>query len=293
MSARLCTLLALVVLFHHPSAARGEDARRPIGHGYRRIAAAIRNKNLPTLWAENYIWRNPDGTLPSRQEFERVWRADFAAVSTYTSVSFSLEKLTISGQRAVAVTRRTVFYVPQGSREEQVEASRSRDIGEHGQNGPRFVYREALPGALTGRVLPGSPPSPDCPRLRRLEHSLRSGGPGVLRAFWREMRPPLVEPIPDAPARFRVTFPRQGSADKTRQVKLRGGLPSEEAKPLTLPPGADVWYRTERLPADARLAYILRVTARVKRPVEGVSAHAVWAETSTPGTHSQQHPAAC
>src|SRR5262245_62064035 len=99
-------------------------------------------------------------------------------------------------------------------------------------------------------------------RLAALASQLKSGDKSALDRFWQELqgKGPLIEPIADDPKHSWVTFMWRGNS-KTWRVHLRGfHSPNDtnDAK-LTLLPGTDLWYRTERIPNDARFAYIFRI----------------------------------
>jgi enterochelin esterase family protein len=81
-----------------------------------------------------------------------------------------------------------------------------------------------------------------------------------------EGQAPLIEPIPGDQARRLVTFLWR-ERPETSGASVSGGLPSvEEQKPLTRLAGTDVWYRTERLPADARFTYNFVITKQLPLP---------------------------
>ena len=70
---------------------------------------------------------------------------------------------------------------------------------------------------------------------------------------------PLTEPIADDPKNSWVTFMWRGNS-KTWRVHLRGFEPTGSSDTqFALLPGTDLWYRTERIPNDARFAYIFRI----------------------------------
>ena len=67
---------------------------------------------------------------------------------------------------------------------------------------------------------------------------------------------PLVEPIAGDGKRLWVTFVWRGDSEAKR-VDMIGGLPTSDdfGKPLARLLDTDIWYRTERLPHDARFTY--------------------------------------
>jgi enterochelin esterase-like enzyme len=112
----------------------------------------------------------------------------------------------------------------------------------------------------------------DSPRLAALWLELKAGNAAALDSFWLEIqgKAPLVEPNPADPTKVRVTFTFKGGLN-TRAVYLFGGLPPSLAeggglpsfvdpqKQFALLPGTNLWYRTERMPSDARFTYLFGV----------------------------------
>ena len=97
----------------------------------------------------------------------------------------------------------------------------------------------------------------ESPRLVALLMELKKGNRASIAKFWDDMQDkgPLIEPMGGESQRSWVTFVWRGD-DKTRRVSLWGGLPAPEGdKWLTRLADTDLWYRTERLPDDARFAY--------------------------------------
>jgi hypothetical protein len=106
------------------------------------------------------------------------------------------------------------------------------------------------------------------PRLIILTKDLQSGDREALKKFWKEMqdKSPLVEPVQGDARSSWVTFLWRGN-DKTRTVSVTGGLPTVDGeKWLTRLADTDVWYRTEKVPNDARFTYRFVVNRPVKRP---------------------------
>jgi len=99
-----------------------------------------------------------------------------------------------------------------------------------------------------------SEPNIESPRLAALWQQLKAGNVAALDAFWREIqgKAPLIEPNPANPTKVRVTFIQRGG-DTVESILLNGGLPRPDSSwPLTRLPNTNLWYHTERLPADAR-----------------------------------------
>jgi enterochelin esterase family protein len=106
------------------------------------------------------------------------------------------------------------------------------------------------------------------PRLITLTKDLQGGNREALKQFWKEMqdKSPLVEPVKGDAHSSWVTFLWRGN-DKTRRVSVTGGLPTVDGeKWLTHLADTDVWYRTEKIPNDARFTYGFVVNRPVKLP---------------------------
>jgi enterochelin esterase-like enzyme len=99
----------------------------------------------------------------------------------------------------------------------------------------------------------------DSPRLAALAKDIRAGKQDALTAFWEEMKgkAPLIEPVSGNDKMRWVSFIWRGDA-ATQRMGMVGGLPGGDLliKPLARLGATDLWYRTERLPVDARFIYM-------------------------------------
>jgi len=102
----------------------------------------------------------------------------------------------------------------------------------------------------------------DSPRLGVLAKEIKTGNRAALEAFWQELKDkaPLVEPVVGDEKRLWVTYVWRGDSEAKR-VDMFGGLPTSDyfAKPLARLLDTDLWYRTERLPNDARFTYTFAI----------------------------------
>ncbi|MGH9940065.1 MAG: alpha/beta hydrolase-fold protein, partial [Blastocatellia bacterium] len=102
----------------------------------------------------------------------------------------------------------------------------------------------------------------DSPRLAALAKEIKAGNRAALEAFWLELKDkaPLVETIDGDEKRLWVTYAWRGDSEAKR-VDMLGGLPAGDdfTKPLARLLDTDLWYRTERLPNDARFTYTFAV----------------------------------
>jgi enterochelin esterase-like enzyme len=111
----------------------------------------------------------------------------------------------------------------------------------------------------------------ESPRLVALAKELKNGNRAALAKFWddRKDKGPLVEPLEGKTRKSLVTFVWRGN-DKTRRVGLSGGLPTVDGESwLANLPDTDLWYRTERIPNDARFTYAFHVNRPLKMPANG------------------------
>jgi enterochelin esterase family protein len=103
----------------------------------------------------------------------------------------------------------------------------------------------------------------ESPTLQRLSDSLRDGRPGALDDFWRRIEggAPLFEPI-EGDDQFRwITFLWRGDVG-TRDVSVGlGDIPTPDRRKWTFRRlgDTDLWFKTDRVPRDARFAYLLRI----------------------------------
>jgi enterochelin esterase family protein len=105
------------------------------------------------------------------------------------------------------------------------------------------------------------------PRLGALRKEQETGGPAALERFWRRLTEegtPLVEPVEEKGSERLVTFLWRGG-DEIRNVLVVASpsdLANEEGLAearLSRLPGTDVWYKSRRMRADARLGYAFSV----------------------------------
>jgi enterochelin esterase family protein len=111
----------------------------------------------------------------------------------------------------------------------------------------------------------------DSPRIAALAAELKRGHAEALKQFWAEMqdKTPLIEPF-DGDARSSwVTFVYRGDAG-TRTVKLDGGPLAWSyeglGQNLVRLVETDLWYRTVRVPNDARFIYLFATNMNRRLP---------------------------
>lgn len=103
---------------------------------------------------------------------------------------------------------------------------------------------------------------PESPRIAALRRDLEAGDTGALKTFWREVNErgtPLIEPVPDDPRHYLVTFVWRGNED-TKNVVVLSRFPSgaKTNRQMQRLPTTDVWYSATHLArSDERTMYTL------------------------------------
>jgi len=125
------------------------------------------------------------------------------------------------------------------------------------EQGKTKIRAKRVSGELPEEVeLPEPKEVLQSPCLITLTKDLQSGNREALKQFWQEVRDksPLVESVKGDARSSWVTFLWRGN-ENTRRVSVTGGLPTVDGeKWLTRLADTDVWYRTEKIPNDARFA---------------------------------------
>jgi enterochelin esterase-like enzyme len=123
----------------------------------------------------------------------------------------------------------------------------------------------------------GKPAEFASPRIQLLESEIAADKSKALDAFWREAegKCPLVETIPDDDKNMLVTYLWRGDPSVER-VEARGGPYASSREAFARLGDSDVWYRSDRVPKDARYVYGLIVKRKVKeRAADGTSKQVV------------------
>src|SRR4051812_3884658 len=122
----------------------------------------------------------------------------------------------------------------------------------------------------------------DSPRIAALAKQLSpddaQANRAVIDAFFHEMhgKAPLVEPVPDdAHSRF-ITFLWEGHAS-TRNVCVLGGPPTNDmGAKLARLADTDLWYRTDKIPSDARFVYKFMINLPDRMPRDPAAHQKLW-----------------
>src|SRR5437762_1667222 len=105
----------------------------------------------------------------------------------------------------------------------------------------------------------------DSPRIASLAKQLSPGDPqanrAAMEAFILEMHgnAPLVEPVPDDPHSRFITFLWHGDASTRNVIVLGGPNTGDQGAKLARLPDTDLWYRTDKIPSDARFVYKFQI----------------------------------
>ena len=115
-----------------------------------------------------------------------------------------------------------------------------------------------------GRAQTGNAPSPyESPTIRRLSQALSDIGPRAAEDFWARVagHVPLIEPVDGEDGVRWITFLWRGDV-ATREVSVGiGDVPTPDPRKWSFRRvgESDVWFKTDRVPKDARFAYLLKV----------------------------------
>lgn len=108
----------------------------------------------------------------------------------------------------------------------------------------------------------------DSPRLVVLDKALKAGDSSAISRFWDEMqgKAPLIEPVADDPHASWVTFLWRGDSGTYRMNVLGGPATNDYAAWMKRLGDTDLWYRTDRIPSDARFVYRFQVNRPLRFP---------------------------
>src|SRR2546426_11548964 len=109
----------------------------------------------------------------------------------------------------------------------------------------------------------------ESPRLTLLKRELEQADRPALDQFWAERKGhgPLLEALPNQAGFVLVTFVWRDNSGPS-SILLHGGPPSQMQGTLAHLVGTDLWFRTERIPADARFTYGFEVRTNHDSTIE-------------------------
>jgi enterochelin esterase-like enzyme len=109
----------------------------------------------------------------------------------------------------------------------------------------------------------------ESPRIATVAADLASGDRDAVSRFWKEIdgKAPLIECVGDDFRYCWVTFVWRGNL-KTQKVGLLGDLPYPDRAKwyMTRVGDTDLWFKTERIPRDARFGYLINENDTGYRP---------------------------
>jgi ketosteroid isomerase-like protein len=90
-----------------------KEARRAVEEEYARYHQAVKRKDVEAIMAlltPNYVWKLPDGTIYDYHQTKTALESYYSTVRAVTDVSTHIHRMTIKGNRAIAVvTERVVL----------------------------------------------------------------------------------------------------------------------------------------------------------------------------------------
>lgn len=108
----------------------------------------------------------------------------------------------------------------------------------------------------------------ESPTIRRLSVALRNRDTLALDTFWKHVSVPLIEPIEGDSNFRRITFLWRGDA-RTHEVSVGSGdIPTPDPSKWTFKRlgNSNLWFKTDRVPKDARFTYLLQVDGGTLQP---------------------------
>ncbi len=242
---------------------------------YRALSESILKEDMPTfmkVFHLDYIYEAMDGAALDRGPWRRLWLDRFADLE-YHKMAFAMEKiLEEEDDRIVLRVRRVALVESAADRPRQLEETVYEDTWVRSESAWQLQLRTENEIRSRGTVSQGAGVI-SSPRIATLASEIGGDDKAAIEEFWKHIRSsgaPLVETIARDPASHAlVTFLWRGTGKET-SVRVRGGLATKErSKPLTRLRDTDVWYRSERLPSDARFTYEFHLTTAVEVPPTG------------------------
>ncbi len=136
----------------------------------------------------------------------------------------------------------------------------------------------------------------DSPRMAALAKDLASAGASssaaIVDKFFHDVQDnaPLVEPEPDDPHSCWITFLWHGNP-LTRNVAVLGGPPTADiGAKLTRLGDTELWYRTDKVPSDARFTYHFLVDVPDPMPKDPAKHDKYFKEHPMVGDPLSAHP---
>ena len=241
-----------------------------VDDAYAALSRVIRGADMPSfmkLFHRDYLFAARDGSGLDRGPWRRRWLDKFD-LERFPRVTFECESVEESTDTKARVkVRRIVVSQPVGGGTSRLRVETLEDTWEKSEAGWQLMARAERDLHVDGEL--DDEEAPTSPRMGALAASVGSGDTGSVDAFWRSVAQsgaPLVETVEGDDESVLVTFVLRGDAG-VRAVRLVGGQPSVRGRKfLERLEGTDVWFRTERLPRDARFTYSFALERQVRSP---------------------------
>lgn len=254
---------------------RADAVPEAIRAQYEALSEAIRKEDARSfmdLFHLNFLFEEEDGATLDRGPWRRRWLELFDRYE-YERAVFEPERvLRSAGGRFVVRTRRIVVRDEERKSSRELRESYLEDTWIEDEGTWKLVYRKEPEVVAEGELPESDRKTGGSPRIASLKRAVALKDAGAVKDFLRDVESAggvLVEPLPESPEKRRVTFVWQGHG-RERRVAIRGGRSgTKEVRDLVQLGDTEIWYRTERLPSDARFTYEFVVGKAIVVPAYG------------------------
>lgn len=260
----ICLAIGSVLALQGQNGGTAHDIRS----AYAGYFAALRQRDVDGAMkfvSPSYTGHLADGVvLDFAGEAESLKELVLFAI-TVGDARVDIEQIQNDGEDVIATVHSLFFYgdAPD-SKPTSFNDDHIRDTWTRTPYGWKLKSSIYLRNTISGSLTPASVP-PQSPRLAALLEQWKAGNNEAVAGFWKsvEGKAPLVEESKAEETagdrrKLLVTFLWRSNSPNEK-VELLGGLPSGSPKPLTRLADTDVWYLSERMPADSRCTYVFRI----------------------------------
>lgn len=258
-------LLLILSLGDVSSRAQSDDAAtRPVPDGvkaaYRTLSEAIQSEDMPTfmgLYDINFIYVALDRSSLDRGPWRRLWLESFELWDHEKACIEPVGRMKEVEGQWICRARRVMVYGRRETGEWKVQETLLEDTWTQREGEWKLLDEKELQLVTDGELLTADDVLPSSPRLDALLADLKAGREGALEAFWKELegKGPIIEDIPGDEAHRLVTFIWRELGGES-SVDLSRVVPSGDGpRPLEQLGDTGIWFRSERIPADARFTY--------------------------------------
>ncbi|HEY3927288.1 MAG TPA: enterochelin esterase [Candidatus Koribacter sp.] len=245
-----------------------------IADAYDSYCAALQRGDVPSavsITTQDFAFRFATGELFTKEQRRQQLIDVFHEAKLPRRVTYRILHEEIGDVEAtltveIAVSQGQEDWAQPGTQTEDFSDDLTEDRWTRTEAGWKMRASTHLRPTTVGSLISDSPALLS-PRLTQLAAECRDDRTAPLEKFWNEVsgRGPLIEAVHGDPQSRYVTFLWREHSGATK-VSLVGGLPADEPKLLMQLRNTDVWYRTERLPADTRAAYFFEVEGHIPWP---------------------------